>query len=622
MTNEVAQQSQDLAVRDRPAGLQDVKLHLVDNFDTACEMMRWLGSEDAAGSIAVDTETTGLVIGKDHVRLAQLGGMLHGWAIPYHLWGGLFGDAIKRYEGDFDMHNAKFDEGMLAHNPGEIKVKIPRHRIHDTRIMSHILEPNMSTALKPQAARHVDAAAAGLQMNLAKTTWTWENVPWDYAPYWSYGALDTVLTRHLKEHHYPRVLLDAPDAYELERAYQWVAANMERYGAHIDVPYAREKYGQFMDFCARAEKWIMDEFGVKAGSNAAIIEILQAAGFVFDKQTASGAWALDKEVLDGIDHPLATTVKQRRQLQKLASTYLHHFITEADANGMIHPSINTLGARTSRMSMERPNLQNLPRKSSLNPAAEAVRNSFLSRYADDGGELIMCDFDQIEMRLMAFLSNDPGLIAAFKGEDDFFINLAREIFDDPTLSDKKDPRRQLTKNTGYATIYGAGVAKSAATAGVSEDQMRAVRTRWDRLYPGTSRLAKEVERVAWARQRDEGEPYVRCPVSGRRQVGDKNKIYALVNYLIQGAAASLFKKKQLALDAAGLGDFMVVPVHDEIILDVPMDSIGDVVQILDELMNDMTSFSVPITASVSHGKRWGEKVDWDVVQASVQRELE
>lgn len=574
--------------------------------------MRWLSTEDAKDEIAVDTEGTGLVIGKDRVKLVQVGGFTHGWAIPWHSWNGLFAEIVKKYEGRWIMHNSKYDAGMLS-NQGETSVHIPRHKIDDTRVMSHVREPHMSTALKNQATRWVDPLAAGLQTNLKETKWTWETVPWDYGPYWQYGALDTVLTRHLKDVHYPFIMADAPDAYYLENSVTWTLEKMERRGAHIDVPYAREKFRAFLTFVEESERWIWDHYKVKAGSNAAIIEILEREGYVFTKATASGAKALDKEVLGHIDHPLAQTVLQRRQLQKLANTYLKHFIEEVDSDDCIHHSINSLGARTSRMSMERPNLQNLPRKSEANPAATTVRNSVSAR---PGHTLLMCDFDQIEMRLLAHLSSDPGLIAAFHSPNDFFVELARSMFDDPTL-EKKDKRRQITKNAGYAKIYGAGIAKFALTAGVPEQTARAVMSRWDSLYPGTKRFSKAVESVAWQRQRDEGVGYARSLLTKRRQVADQNKIYALVNYLIQGSAAEVFKSKILELDAAGLGDWMIAPVHDEIILDVPNENLEDAVHTLEKVMNDHKSFSVPITASVSYGPRWGEKTDWDTIEGSV-----
>jgi DNA polymerase-1 len=587
-------------------GLDDVQLHLVDSFDQASQMMTWLGSQDAAGCIAVDTETTGLIHGKDTVRLAQLGGFIHGWAIPYHLWPGLFREAVTRYDGDIIMHNKKFDYGMLALD-SRVPVLLPRGRTKDSMVAAAVNEPHTSKALKSQASRHIDAAAAGLQVNFAKTDWTWDTVPYDYGPYWQYGALDTVLTKHLWHYHEPIFSRESPAAFDLEDSYVWTAYDMERRGVHIDIAYARQKYDSFMSYVKRAETWIWDQYRVKAGSNAAIIKILEGDGIVFDKKTASGALALDKEVLGGLDHPLAQTVLKRRQLQKLATTYLHHFITEVDSDDIIHPSINTIGARTSRVSMSEPNMQNLPRASEANPAATTIRNAITSRYGDQG-RLLMCDFDQIEMRLMAHMSQDPGLTAAFKSQDDFFVSLARQIFQDETIQ-KKDPRRQITKNAGYATIYSAGVAKFAATAGISFEQGQIVRNRWNQLYPGTTRFAKEIDSIARANQRAEGMPYIRSPLTNRRQVADENKIYALVNYAIQMFAAEVFKLKQLEMAAAGLDKFMCIPVHDEIILDVPESDVRDVVHTLHSIMNDMETFSVPISASVSHGARWGEKED-------------
>jgi DNA polymerase-1 len=582
-------------------GLENVKLHLVDDFDTAWECMNWLEGMD---EIAVDTETTGLVIGKDTVRLVQVGGIDDGWAIPWHRWSGLFEDIIKKFDGRLTMQNAKFDAGMLEH----MGVHIPRERIDDVRPMSHILEPNYSTALKPQAARHIDPQAASAQKELddAIKRWGWDGVPVDFGPYWQYGALDPVLTARLKAHHYPLVMADAPKAYDLENSVTWVTEKMERHGARIDVPYAQLHYDKFMRYCEDAEAWVKKEYGVSPGSNQAIVRILENAGYRFTKATAAGAVSLDKEVLSGVDHPLAEVVLKRRQLQKLASTYLTHFLGERDSDDFIHPSINTLGARTSRMSMERPNLQNLPRKSEKNKAAEVIRNCVIP---SDGNILLMCDFDQIEMRLLAHLSQDPGLIAAFGLAEDFFVTLAREVFLDPTIT-KEDPRRSRVKNVGYAEIYGAGIAKMAQTAGVPEDQIRVVKNRWDASYPGVKRFKQAIENQAWGTQRTEGVPYARSIVTNRKHVADVNKIYALVNYLIQGTAAEVFKLALLKLDAAGLGKFMVVPVHDEIILDVPLNEVDDVVDALRDNMNDNSSFLVPISASVSSGERWGTKTEW------------
>lgn len=588
--------------------LGDVQLHLIDSLDDVLAFREWLGSRDAE-LIGLDTETTGLE--RDaRVRLVQVGGHVHGWSIPYDGWWGAARCALERYAGPVVTHNGPFDLPKLSRQG----IHVDRRRVRDTMVMSRVIEPHMSMALKNQTARHIDADAAAAQGQLglalgARGEFDWATVPVDFPPYWQYAALDPVLTVHLHDVHWPRVQAECPEAYDLEVAVLWTLEKMEEYGAHVDVPYARAKFDAFMRYVVDAERWVTSEYGVRPGSNAAVIAKLEEAGYSFDKRTASGALALDKEVLAGcLDHPLAATVLQRRQLQKLATTYLKHFIEEVDGGDCIHPQINSLGARTSRMSMSGPNLQNLPRKSERNPAATTVRNSITTRYGDDG-TLLMCDFDQIEMRGMAFVSGDAGLTNAFLGPDDFFVALAREIFQDPTL-EKGDPRRQITKNAGYSEIYGAGVSKFALTAGIAYDRAAAVKQRWTELYPGTKEYARAVEREAYANYRSEGIAYIRSPHDGRRLVTEYNKVYALVNYSVQQLAGAVFKEKLLALDAAGLDRFMVIPVHDEIVLDVPNEDVPDVVTTLRDVMNDAKTFApIPITASVSHGKRWGEKKD-------------
>ena len=142
-------------------------------------------------------------------------------------------------------------------------------------------------------------------------------------------------------------------------------------------------------------------------------------------------------------------------------------------------------------------------------------------------------------------------------------------------------------------------------------QAQRVRRRWDELFPGVVRFQQDVIRTATERRHTEGVPYVRCPVTRRRQIGDPGKEYALVNFLIQGAAAAVLKKKIIELDNAGLGDWMVVPVHDEIILDLPEDRAVDAAFTLQTVMNDDDMFDVPLSASVSWGPSWGSKESYE-----------
>lgn len=587
--------------------LDDVSMNLIETMDDVAEFSRWLSTRDEDKPLAFDTETTGLKLAKDHVRLAQIGDEFTGWAMDWNRWSGVFEDTVNKWPGQWVGHNSPFDVGFT----GKAGVKMPKGRVQDTRVMAHINEPTMSTALKKQAGRWVDPRAGGAQKELDEALgknggWTWATIPITFTPYWSYAALDCALTAQLYHCLWPRIQ-HATKSYEIENAAQYITKGMEEYGAHVDVDYAKQHQAKFLTYCDEVEQWCKDRYNVKPGSNAEIVRVLTDAGWQFSKATASGAVALDKEVLEGIDHPLARAVLSRRQLQKLASTYLRHYIEEVDGDDLIHPSINTLGARTSRMSMSEPNLQNLPRASERNKGAQVIRNCISAR---PGHTMIFCDFSQIEMRILAWLANDANMIRAFRSEGDFFVNLAQQVYRDESI-DKKHHLRQRIKNVGYAKIYGAGIEKLALTAGISQSETRETLAGFDSQFIGVKRYQDETSRLALERRAETGTAYAECPLTGRRHPSDKGKEYSLVNYVIQGAAAALFKMKLIELDMAGIGQWMVAPVHDEVILDVPNEHVPGVVDILMKVMNDYVILGdVPVEAEVSFGQRWGEKHGW------------
>jgi len=604
--------------------LDDVELHLVNSLDEVLAFREWLGRRRENDAIAFDTETSGLDTIRDRVRLIQFGDDAAGWAFDRDDWLGVARWVFANWQGDLIGHNAPFDTSMLANSCG---IEVPRHRTHDTMVQSRVNESHMSMALKSQAARHVDPRAAGLQLELGGTGFDWATVPVEFPEYWTYAALDPVLTYALDGYHRPRVLSEAPAAYDLEMAVLWVVERMRTYGTRVDVPYAQEHHGKLERYCESVERWCRDTYRVKPGSNAAIVGILEEEGYRFSKATQAGAKSLDAEVLEGIDHPLATAVLGRRRAQKMSSTYLRFYVERSDVNSLIHPSFNTLGARTSRMSCSDPNLQNLPRAGST-PFADLVRNCIVTRYgpwdpnltpvanALTHGCLIMCDFDQIEMRLLAHFAQEFAMIEAFKLPQDFFVTLARQIYEDETIT-KQDKRRQITKNAGYAKIYSAGVNKFAQTAGIPVPQARSFLQRFDQLYPGVRQFQDTVLELALGQQATEGIAYARSPFTNRRYVADRRKEYALINYLTQGGAAEINKMKLVQLDAAGLGPYMFATVHDEVLLDVPGEHVLDAVHILQKIMNDDQMLSVPITASVSFGERWGSKLDWSEQHAQV-----
>lgn len=604
--------------------LRHVQLRLVDSIDEVWALKQWMS--ERRPFIAVDTETEGLSWWRHSPRLLQVGDPDAAWAIPWRLWGGAILEVIREFDGDLIMHNAGFDVKMFEHWSG---VELPRHRIHDTRVQAHILNPNEPTGLKYLAERYVDAEAAQAEKALhglmRLNGWGWDTVPIECDAYWGYACMDVILTSRLHQVLHPRVLTEAPRAYDLEMATAWVLVGMERRGMRVDLDYTRRARDAFQDYIDRCAALVQEGWGVRAGSNREVLNVLQReleGRYEFTKLTPGGALSLDKEVMDDVlqrtGHRLAELVYVRRKHQKLASAYLENFL-ELEHRGRIHPSFNAMkrqntkgggedassgyGARTGRMSVSEPSLQNLPRRSNSNPSADTIRNCLT---ASDGCRLLMCDFDQIEFRLEAHFAEDPALRAAF-GEGDFFVNLTRQIFNDPTV-ERGDPRRQTTKNAGYAKIYGAGIPKFAQTAGIGVEAAAAFMQRLDQLYPGMNRFSQRIQEVARERHESERVAYVRSPLTGRRYPADKlDKAYALTNYLIQGVAAEVLKMKNLELVRAGLGEYLVLNVHDEIILDVPEAEFQDVGRTVLSVMNDDHLFSVPLTASLEWGERWGGK---------------
>ena len=608
--------------------LESVQLHLVESYGDVQKCIEWLDELDCA-HLGLDTESTGLSHQTDHVRLIQFGSAHDGWAFELDRWFGLAEEIVRRWLKRglrFVAHNAKFDLAFLKARG----LDIPPHLVDDTMVAAHIIDSTVSVGLKQQSARHVDPRAAAMQSQLDDVFrtggYTWATIPVSatgpVSSYWVYGALDPVLTVRLWNHHAPTVLKDAPRAYDLELAVTDLSARMEAKGVLVDREFTAAKDAEFLVLYDQLTARARDEFGVDAGSKEQITAVLLRDGVKLTKRTATGAYSLDKDVLPNIDHPLAKIVAQRRKVEKLRSTYLRRFLEYSAFDGRAHPHINTLGFSessmgqfgvvTSRMSMQSPNLQQLPRGG--DPLADVIRNCIVAK---DGHTLIMCDYDQIELRLMAHLSQDPDLIAAFGQGGDFFTVLSRKIYKDETLT-KSDPRRSLTKAYVYATLYGAGNDRLATTTGVPLAEVEQLAADFAAAYPRVPVFQQAVQQKARERFQAEGQTYVRSPLTGRKLIGQPGKEYKLVNYLIQGMAAEIMKTKALEIDAVELsdgtmlGDLLVLFVHDEYILEVPDDLVDEVCQALNDVVNDDKMLTVPLTAGLATGKRWGMKKDYEL----------
>jgi DNA polymerase-1 len=518
---------------------------------------------------------------------------------------------------------SKFDGPIVCHNIAfearwfdiQSDWKLPWHRAHDTMIMAHIIDPLGSGALKRLAALHVDGRAVALQesldIELIKNGWTWGTVPTNFQPYWAYGALDTVLTMRIWEMFYEKCGPGGPynKAYELEMAARRIVTRMEINGAKIDLDYSRRKYDELTEYSESVKNWAKQTYGgVSISSNMQLVRLFENLGAEITEFTPTGNKAVTKDQLklltitgnDEVKKLAEVTLKQRKA-DKLANTYFLNFIND-NVNGFVHPSVKTLGARTSRMSIQNPALQTLPK------GDDTVRTAFIPK--DEDHVIITSDLDQVEFRMFASLSNDPNLISLFNRADatgsDPFTEIGREIYNDPSMQ-RSDKRRNLIKGTVYGRLYGAGVAKQALTAGVAEGQMRTVSDAFDNRFPGMATFQKQIEDAGMRRLRAEGQGYV-YTWTGRRLPCDEDRVYTLVNYLIQGGAAEVFKSNLIKLDQADLTELLIVPVHDEIVLNAPRKDAQEIMNIVKQCMTTSEGWSVPLTAEVDGPlENWGAK---------------
>lgn len=588
--------------------LDGTEFHLVNDIETAFAMKRWL-SENRRDVIGVDTETSGLnpYASDAKLRMVQLGDHKSGWAVPWEQWGGVAMECLNSWEGQFTFHNLAFDEKWLRIHAG---YQVPWERTHDTLIMYNMLNPGQPAGLKPITDKHIDprASVGGVMLKQAMkdNNWDWSNIPVDFEAYAMYSAMDPVLAAHIWS--FLRADIKEPKSYDLEMATLRICAGMEDRGVPVDVEYCEEQRDILDKFVEDSKKWALDEAGVKIGSTQSLAKYFEdTLGATIHKRTPGGAPSVDKDTLaefaessDPRVREFATFVLSVRKADKIRGSYLENFIKD-QTNGVLHANIKTMQAVTGRMSITNPALQTLGKGDTI------VRNAIVGR----PGELILsADLDQVEFRVFAHLSQDEALIETFiradETESDVFTEIGREIYGGDFQ--KSDPRRGLVKNVVYGKLYGSGVAKMAASAGVDESIMRGVNDGLESQFPGIKRYQKNMEAAINARKAEEGSTYIKTVVTERRIPVEEDRVYSGLNYTIQSSAAEVFKNNLVKMDAAGLSDYMLVPVHDEIVMSVPPEDVEEVSVTLKECMTTTKGWAVPLTSGVDGPyERWGDK---------------
>lgn len=568
---------------------------LVDSWDEAQAFMAWLDERRPILAYDIETGADPWHIGlKDaplspyhgRIRLAQFGDARTGWAFPYDEWKGVVRQVLADYTGPMVGHNVKFDVGFAEADGLEVH----REQFHDTMTMCHLYDSQGPKGLKPAAAMYVAPWAMRGQLELKqamrKAKWDWESVPTAFEAYWMYAAMDTSITAMLAEELWPKIQY-AREAYELELAVTWVLLDLEARGMRIDVPYIQRARDElFAELTG-----ILDRYpGMNMMSSRQVIDALAREGVTLSKRTAKGNVSLDNDALAAVDHPLARDVSQARWLTKVIGTWFDEMLTW-QVDGILHPNVNPLGAeKTGRMSINRPAAQTFPRK-------PLVRDALIPR---EGNQFVLADYSGQEMRLFAHFAGERDMLAALNDGMDMHTFTAATVYgvDEPSKA-----QRQIGKGANFAKVYGAGIEKFAEQMGISYAEAKEFLNKYDVMFPGVTRFQRRVIGVIHSRKQN-GRGYV-TTLGGRRVKVPVELAYKGVNYLIQGSCADITKRAMVNADRLGIGEFMVLPVHDELIWDVPTDAVDDVIPLIREAM-ERDDLRCPLPVDIKTVGRWGD----------------
>jgi DNA polymerase-1 len=306
------------------------------------------------------------------------------------------------------------------------------------------------------------------------------------------------------------------------------------------------------------------------------------------------------------EHEIAAKVLEYRSFAKLRSTYVEGLLRLIDPRTQrVHTTLNQAVAATGRLSSSDPNLQNIPIRTEW---GREIRACFVTDEA--GWKLLSADYSQIDLRVLAHLSEDAGLLSAFKAGEDIHVRTASQIFDVPPEDVTSEMRRQA-KTVNFAVIYGMGANALALQLGIPREQAEAFIENYFGKLPGVKRFK---DAILAAAHRDGAVSTVlgrRREIPGLRSSNPGQQSYAeraAVNHPIQGSAADIIKVAMVAL-AERLGEQrtaarMILQVHDELLLEAPEQELEPVGDLLRECMAQAYELQVPLVVDVKAGENW------------------
>ena len=487
--------------------------------------------------------------------------------------------------------------------------------VEDTLLQSYVLESDKPHELGSLAARHCGLKTIPYDDLTGKgvNRISFSQVSVEQAAL--YGAEDSDVTLRVHQVLSPR-LAEAERLGNLYREIELPAAEvlfrMERNGVLIDSAALAQQSDEIgrrlLEIEGAAHAQAGQPFNLNSPKQLAEILFTQQ-GLPVVKKTPSGTPSTDEEVLQQLaqDYPLPKMLLEHRSLAKLKGTYTDKLPKMVNAaTGRVHTNFSQATAVTGRLASNDPNLQNIPVRTS---EGRRIRSAFI---AAPGNKIVSADYSQIELRIMAHLSDDERLLQAFAQGEDVHRATAGEIFGITPLEVASEQRR-AAKVINFGLIYGMSAFGLARELGLERSAAQAYMDRYFTRYPGVAHYMEETRTAA--RERGYVEtvfgrrlwlPEIKSSNAGRRQGAER----AAINAPMQGTAADLIKLAMLAvqawIDEARLRTQLILQVHDELVLEVPEDELAIVRDNLPRLMQGVGKLKVPLLVEVGVGNNWDE----------------
>lgn len=542
-------------------------IKVVEDREELDQFWSWLEKQDSR--LAVDTETTGLEIFSEgfKVRTIQIGVSLEAWVIPVEELDITAKDVSRMFDGrELTFHNAAFDVLAIRRFFG---VELDWNRIEDTYIMASLHDPRAvhegghGKTLEDLTRAFLDEEVADSvkksMSTLSKETGLkkgelFASIDTFNETYLRYAGMDVVLawgihnilTAKLGEMQ-QRIPEFRISLVRYEHEVSRICAEMEWNGFTVDVDYT-QKLADSLQEEQDLWEWIAeDEYGLDSvNSGDQVAEVILEHGYRLTELTASGKYKVDKKVLgelsdQGFD--LADIITAAKAAKKKRTSWVEKFLNGRDPEDKVHANIRTLAARTARMSITGIPAQTLP------SGDWEIRRCFIPQ---PGSVVVACDYQAQELRVLAALSGDKNMQEAFANEADLHQMTA----------DASGVERRVGKTVNFAYVYGSGAGNIAKTCDITAQKAKEVINGFERTYPGVKKLSEYLQ----AEAKKKG--YITTP-TGRALPVDPERPYAALNYMIQSTSRDITASALVRLDEAGFTPYLRLPIHDEVVAEVP-----------------------------------------------------